>query len=397
MKNCGDISNAILKRANKNKNNHSVFDNLQLVLININVTTNVKINTAIENILSYINVHKNHSQVQAIHFGDNCNGAITDDTHTIHKILNISDQITFHTHISYFFLIIAVNVAAISGKLVPAAIIVAQIAHSDTHNTVATYTAASTTKSEDMTSNPILASNLVVFNNIQFFNSFQFFFFLANIEIANNITITAINILEYDENHQSIWNQFSAFTVIIDSKNIPANKSKKFLIFGSSFTSHSASSTGSFLIHKYQLYHTNNANNVAHSRRATCWSQRNTNNNVVTNTKNSQSLLTIFFWIKIGATTALNHKINHRLNIFDQTIFPTDKDPLPFKADIADKNNSGADVQIAKIVSQINNGDSLKIFAILTLEFINLSAANQSNTNHTINKTIANIIFVFYK
>jgi hypothetical protein len=47
----------------------------------------------------------------------------------IHKVLKILDQTKFATHISYFFLIIAVIVVANSGKLVPAAIIVAQIAH----------------------------------------------------------------------------------------------------------------------------------------------------------------------------------------------------------------------------------------------------------------------------
>ncbi len=57
-----------------------------------------------------------------------CKGVITDEIHTIHKMLKISDPITFHTHISYFFFIIAAKVAAISGKLVHAAIMVAQIA-----------------------------------------------------------------------------------------------------------------------------------------------------------------------------------------------------------------------------------------------------------------------------
>ncbi len=62
----------------------------------------------------------------------------------------------------------------------------------------------------------------------------------------------------------------------------------------------------------------------------------------------------------MGATIADNHKMNHKLNIFDQIIFPTDKDPLPLRADIPDKNNSGADVHIAKTVNQINNEETLK-------------------------------------
>ena len=102
------------------------------------VTTRVSINTNIENILSYIKLPNAVSQVQTKHLGAICRGVITDEIQTIQRMLNISEPITFHTHISYFFLIIAAKVAAISGKLVHAAIIVAQIAHSDTHITVAT-------------------------------------------------------------------------------------------------------------------------------------------------------------------------------------------------------------------------------------------------------------------
>ena len=93
---------------------------------------------------------------------------------------------------------------------------------------------------------------------------------------------------------------------------------------------------------------------------------------------------------------ALNQSINHRLNIFDPTIFHTDNDPLPFIADIADKNNSGADVPIARIVKPIKRGDNLKILATLTLEFINLSAENHNKNNHNNNTTTANnIIYKF--
>jgi hypothetical protein len=114
----------------------------------------------------------------------------------------------------------------------------------------------------------------------------------------------------------------------------------------------------------------------------------------VTHIKNSPSLLTIFFFIKIGANIALNPSINHRLKIFDPTTFPTDNDPFPLIADIADKNNSGAEVPIAKTVNPINNGDNLKNFAILTLELINLSAANHNSHNPKINKIIASTILI---
>ena len=101
--------------------------------------------------------------------------------------------------------------------------------------------------------------------------------------------------------------------------------------------------------------------------------------------KKIQSLYTSFFCIAIGTNIALNQSINHRLNIFEPTIFHTDSDPLPFIADIAERNNSGADVPIAKIVNQINSGDSLNILATLTLELINLSAENHNINNHNNN------------
>ena len=110
-----------------------------------------------------------------------------------------------------------------------------------------------------------------------------------------------------------------------------------------------------------------------------------------------QSLYTSFFCMAIGTNMALSQRINHRLNIFDPTIFPTDNDPLQFIADIADKNNSGAEVHIAKIVNHMNNGDNLKILATLTLEFINLSAENQSKNNHNINTITARIIILIHK
>jgi hypothetical protein len=47
-----------------------------------------------------------------------------------------------------------------------------------------------------------------------------------------------------------------------------------------------------------------------------------------------------------------------------------DRDPLHCMAAIQDKNNSGADVQIANIVNQISKSDTLKCLAILTLVFI---------------------------
>jgi hypothetical protein len=56
--------------------------------------------------------------------------------------------------------------------------------------------------------------------------------------------------------------------------------------------------------------------------------------------------------------------------MLDQIMFHIDNDPLHCTAAIHDKNNSGAEVQIAKIVNQINKSDTLKCLATLTLVFI---------------------------
>ena len=71
-----------------------------------------------------------------------------------------------------------------------------------------------------------------------------------------------------------------------------------------------------------------------------------------------------------GAAIAETHKIIHKLNMFDQIIFHIDNDQLHCNAAIHDKNNSGADVQIARIVNQIKRSETLKCFAILTLVLI---------------------------
>ena len=179
---------------------------------------------------------------------------IIEEIQTIQRILNISDPITFPTHISYFFLIIAAKVAAISGKLVPAAIIVAQIAHSDTHMAVATYTADATIMSDDITKSPILAIILVIFSNIHVSCSLLLCLFLLNIDKENRNRSTHINIIEYADSQNSMLNQFSVFIFTIDKMKIQVNKYMKFLISGNSIPlAFQTSSIGSFLIHKYQL------------------------------------------------------------------------------------------------------------------------------------------------
>jgi hypothetical protein len=99
----GLISNTILNKAKRNKNIHSVLDNLHFVLIKISVIINVakRINT--ENILSLNNIERNpalqselNRQVDLRVSGDE----IIELIQMIHKILKISDQITFPTPIS---------------------------------------------------------------------------------------------------------------------------------------------------------------------------------------------------------------------------------------------------------------------------------------------------------
>ena len=83
--------------------------------------------------------------------------------------------------------------------------------------------------------------------------------------------------------------------------------------------------------------------------------------------------------------------------MFDHTIFHTDNDPLPFIADIAERNNSGADVPIARMVNPMNKGDNLNILATLTLELINLSAENHNKNNHNNSTIIARTIFLYIR
>jgi hypothetical protein len=73
-------------------------------------------------------------------------------------------------------------------------------------------------------------------------------------------------------------------------------------------------------------------------------------------------------------------------------MFHIDRDPLHCTAAIHDKNNSGADVPIAKIVNPMNNGDNLKILATLILELINLSAENHNKNSHANSIIIAKCI-----
>lgn len=134
IKNLGLISKAILSIANVNRATHSRLDNFHPVLIKMKVRIKVRISTHTENMLSLNSIAQKFISHQLLnkHVGCKCRGVIIEEIQIIHKILNISDHTTFPIHISYFFFTIAAKVAATSGKEVHAAIIVAQIAHSET-------------------------------------------------------------------------------------------------------------------------------------------------------------------------------------------------------------------------------------------------------------------------
>ena len=89
---------------------------------------------------------------------------------------------------------------------------------------------------------------------------------------------------------------------------------------------------------------------------------------------------------------AETHSIIHRLNMLDQIIFHIDNDQLHSTAAIPERNNSGAEVQIAKIVSQINRSDTLKCLAILTLVLIKWFAEKTNKYSQIINSIEAKII-----
>lgn len=314
----------------------------------------------------------------------------------IHSVLKILDQTRLATHISYFFLIIAVIVVASSGKLVHAAIIVAQMAHSDIHKVWAIKTAASTITSDAIISNHILAMSFVMFNNIHFDVSFAQGIFLLNAIITNIKNNIATNTSLTPSMPSFIWKPQSNVLIFMNASNAThKNRYKKFLIFGTE-TSILSSVGDSFLIIKYELYHINRVSSVIHSRSATCWSHNIMKIKAVTVRRNAQSLYTNFFWINTGAARADTHKIIHKLNIFDHIMFHIDRDQLHCTAAIHDKNNSGADVQIANIVSHINKSDTLKCLAILTLVFMRWFAEKTKKYSHTISTIIANIMVLNY-
>ncbi len=227
IKNLGLISKAILSIANVNRAIHSRFDNFHPVLMKIKVTINVAIKIQTENILSLNNIVQKFISHQLLnrHVGWRWRGVITEEIHIIHNILNISDHTTFPIHISYFFFTIAAKVAATSGSEVHAAIIVAQIAHSETQKCWAINTAEFTTKSDAITRTHILASNFAKFKIIHNSRSDHFPFFFLNEDIMKKIINVIRNQIQYDDIHKFSQNfQSTVSQVKIQSKRETANK-----------------------------------------------------------------------------------------------------------------------------------------------------------------------------
>ena len=192
-KKVGLVSNANTHMEIANKIRHSFLEICQSFLINKTIIHIVMNNSRNEKDVSW-NKCRIHSQFQdgSRHWGVSSMGRITALTQMIPSVLNIFDHIRFATHISYFFLTIAVIVVANSGKLVHAAMIVAQIAHSDIHKVWAINTVASTITSDAITSSPILATSFVMFKSIHFEVSFAIGILLLksiiNRSMNNNIT-----------------------------------------------------------------------------------------------------------------------------------------------------------------------------------------------------------------
>lgn len=93
-------------------------------------------------------------------------------------------------------MIIAATVAAISGRLVPAATIVAQMARSDTPKNWAIYTAAFTTWWDAKTRSHKLATSFMIVSHIHLDSLWKCGIPFLNKAKANNKTNTAKNILE---------------------------------------------------------------------------------------------------------------------------------------------------------------------------------------------------------
>lgn len=96
----------------------------------------------------------------------------------------------------------AATVAATSGKLVPAATIVAPIARSETPNICAIYTAAFITWCDAKTRSHKLAISFIIVSHIHLDSLWKWGISFLNTAKENNKTNIAKNIFEYIEDHK---------------------------------------------------------------------------------------------------------------------------------------------------------------------------------------------------
>ena len=274
-----------------NNIHHSFLEIFQSFLIKYTIIHIVRNNSKNENEVSWKKC-SNHPQFHPgnKHTGVSSIGRMVALTQMIHNVLNIFDQTRLATHISYFFLTIAVIVVASSGRLVPAAIIVAQMAHSDIHKTWAMNTAESTITSDAITKSHILATNFVMFKSIHFDASFAIGILFLKSIINNNTNSMITNISLIQSIPKCIRNLQEVISMFIKAnKATHKNRYKKFLTLGTD-TSMDSSVGDSFLIIKYALYHTSKASRRIHSHNATCWSRNIIKINAVTHSRKAQSI-----------------------------------------------------------------------------------------------------------
>lgn len=138
MKNDGFAWKARTNIEIQSRMHHSSLLNFRPLLMSSTINNIVKNNSINENEVSCIKCPR-HEQFQDDnkHTGVNVIGVIVALIQIIQSVLNIFDPTKFQIHISNFFFKIAVIVVANSGKLVHAAIIVAQIARCDIQKTSA--------------------------------------------------------------------------------------------------------------------------------------------------------------------------------------------------------------------------------------------------------------------
>ena len=132
MKNAGFAWKARTNIEIHSNMHHSSLLNFRPLLMSSTINNIVKNNSINENEVSCIKCHR-HVQFpeDSRQTGVKVIGVIVALIQIIPSVLNMFDQTKFPIHISNLFFMIAVIVVANSGKLVQAAIIVAQIAHCD--------------------------------------------------------------------------------------------------------------------------------------------------------------------------------------------------------------------------------------------------------------------------